>query len=182
MSGLRFSQYFARDVTRDGDRRSTMPTVHLLHGLPGCGKTTFARTLEAECRAVRFTHDEWMVQLFGANPPAETFAESARRISELIWEHAARVMRVERDVILDLGFWSRESRDGARARVRALGAIPRLYAFDVSEAEMRARVRERSTAMPPGALFINEQAFDVFLTRFEPLGPDEEYVLVRGTA
>ena len=158
-----------------------MPTVHLLHGLPGCGKTTFARKLEAECRAVRFTHDEWMVQLFGIDPPADTFAENARRISELIWEHAARVVRAERDVILDLGFWTRASRDEARARVRALGAVPMLYAFDVSEAEMRARVRARSGTMPPGTLFINEQAFDIFLSRFQPLQPDEEHVLVRAS-
>jgi predicted kinase len=35
------------------------PRVHLLAGLNGAGKTTFARQLEADLPAVRFTLDEW---------------------------------------------------------------------------------------------------------------------------
>jgi predicted kinase len=33
-------------------------------GLPGSGKTTLARTLESQFRAVRFTPDEWMDALW----------------------------------------------------------------------------------------------------------------------
>jgi predicted kinase len=41
------------------------PRVHLLAGLNGAGKTTFARHLEADLPAVRFTLDEWLLRLHG---------------------------------------------------------------------------------------------------------------------
>jgi predicted kinase len=40
------------------------PTVHLLCGLPGAGRTTHARRLAAERPAVRFSLDEWMLRLY----------------------------------------------------------------------------------------------------------------------
>lgn len=45
-------------TTRPGER------VHLLCGLPGAGKTVYARGLEADLPAVRFTLDEWMLRLY----------------------------------------------------------------------------------------------------------------------
>jgi AAA domain len=41
------------------------PTLYLLVGLPGSGKTTLARQLETERYALRLTPDEWMMPLFG---------------------------------------------------------------------------------------------------------------------
>ena len=37
------------------------PTVYVLCGFIGAGKTTFARELEARTGAVRITKDEWLV-------------------------------------------------------------------------------------------------------------------------
>jgi hypothetical protein len=37
-----------------------MSTAHLIHGFLGAWKTTFAKKLEAELGAVRFSQDEWM--------------------------------------------------------------------------------------------------------------------------
>ena len=48
-----------------------MPTAHLIHGYLGAGKTTFARQLERDIPAIRFSHDEWMVRLYGDDPPIE---------------------------------------------------------------------------------------------------------------
>jgi predicted kinase len=39
--------------------------LFLIVGLPGAGKTTRARELAAEHRALRLTPDEWMIPLFG---------------------------------------------------------------------------------------------------------------------
>ena len=41
------------------------PTLHLTVGLPGVGKTTLARKIAHEDKAVRFSPDEWMIPLFG---------------------------------------------------------------------------------------------------------------------
>ncbi|HPF81931.1 MAG TPA: AAA family ATPase, partial [Tetrasphaera australiensis] len=39
--------------------------LHLTTGLPGTGKTTLAREIEARDNALRLTPDEWMNPLFG---------------------------------------------------------------------------------------------------------------------
>jgi predicted kinase len=46
-----------------------MPTVHLIHGYLGTGKTTLAKQLAEEVNGVRFNSDEWMVRLHGEDPP-----------------------------------------------------------------------------------------------------------------
>ncbi|WP_462236286.1 P-loop nucleotide/nucleoside kinase family protein, partial [Nostocoides australiense] len=44
---------------------SRSPVLHLTTGLPGTGKTTLAREIEARDNALRLTPDEWMNPLFG---------------------------------------------------------------------------------------------------------------------
>ena len=44
-------------------RPLSTPKLIIVCGLPGSGKTTHAKQLEAELRAVRFCPDEWMEAL-----------------------------------------------------------------------------------------------------------------------
>ena len=47
------------------------PTLFLTVGLPGTGKTTAARHMEIEKKALRLTKDEWVKALYGhENPPS----------------------------------------------------------------------------------------------------------------
>lgn len=155
-----------------------MPTLHLVHGLPGSGKTTFAVRLARERNAVRFTHDEWMVTLHGTNPPEALFREQFPRVFALIWEHAGRVLVTGTDVVIDAGFWTRASRDEARRWAAEQGVACRLYAMDCVVAEARRRVLARTAAMPEGALEITGPTFDALAAQLEPLGPDEPHDLV----
>lgn len=155
-----------------------MSTIHLLHGLPGTGKTTFARRLAADTGAVRLNHDEWMTALYGHNPPAEHFADYHDRILALIWQMTAEFVARDIDVILDHGFWTRASRDQARAKAAELSAACRLYALVCPPAVADARVLQRSTELKSGVLDINQAALDIFRTRYEPLAPDEEHLAV----
>ncbi len=154
-----------------------MPTLHMIYGFVGAGKTTFAKQLEHSLPAVRFTHDEWMNKLYGENPPLEYFAVYYGRVHGLIWLYAARLLELDQDVILDSGFWSRRSRDDARAKAKALGTETKLYFLDAPEAVMLGRTRKRNEHLQ-GSLYIDDHAFELFKTRFEPLGEDEEHVVI----
>ncbi len=158
----------------------TPGTAHLVHGYIGAGKTTFARALEARLPAVRFSHDEWMVALYGQDPPAELFPEYARRVLALIDGQWTRCLALGLDVVLDLAFWSRAQRDETRRRAEALGARCRLYHLAAPDEEAWARVERRNAE--PGALFIARSTFDRLRGRYEPLGPDEPHEVVPLTA
>ncbi len=151
-----------------------MTIVHLIHGFLGSGKTTFAKALEAETNAIRFSPDEWMIALYGSNPPADLFQEYHARIMDFIWLQIAKTTQAGVDAILDLGFWTRASRNDAIARVKAFGAVPKLYALQTPFEVSQERVLRRTADMPDGALFIDQNAIDLFWSKFEPLQDDEE--------
>jgi hypothetical protein len=154
-----------------------MPTVHLIHGYICAGKTTFAKNLAAEVNGVRFNPDEWMVRLYGEDPPADQFAGRLGRVFSLLDEQWMRVVRCGVDVVLDYGFWTRADRDTARLRAAEAGASFRLYALQCSETAARLRCRARNANLQ-GSLYIADNTFDVLRVRFEPLQPDEPHLLI----
>jgi predicted kinase len=153
------------------------PTVHLLHGFLGAGKTTLARQLERQLPAVRYTPDEWMSRLFGDDPPAEHFQRHLDAVFELMTAHWPMVIQCGVDVVLDYGFWSRAARDAARRRAAELGCNTRLYALHCSEPTARRRCRERNEQLA-GSLLITDPTFDTLKARFEPLAPDEPHTRI----
>jgi predicted kinase len=157
-----------------------MATAHLIHGFLSAGKTTFARQLERELSAIRFSQDEWMAHLYGTDPPADEFPIFFRRISELIVRLWPRCLELGIDVILDLNFWSREERDETRATASALGASTTLYCLACTDEEAWHRIEYRNRNLS-GDLFISRETFEALKARFEPLSNDEERIDVAAT-
>src|ERR1700750_3129207 len=92
-------------------------------GLPGAGKTTLARQLAADRRAVRLTKDEWLFAL-GSTPwdaPAQARVEHQR------WQLAQEILRLGMSVVLDFGLWARIERDEMRSVARRLGVGVELH-------------------------------------------------------
>jgi len=159
-----------------------MPILHAIHGIVGSGKSTFAKKLESETKAIRFTHDEWMVDLFGTNPPVESFADNCDRVYKVIWKIAERALHGGADVIFDFGFWKRESRDRLRAFAEKVGADLRLYKLECPVELAKQRALKRTEEMPDGALEITENTFNILLERVEPLDPKTENYIVIDTS
>lgn len=144
--------------------------VYLIHGFIGSGKTTFAKKLAKEKRAMRLTHDDYMVLLYGSNPPANLFRDCAERVSEMLWRMTAELVSLEVPAILDFGFWTKKLRVEAIERVRAMGAIPLIYAIACSPATMKERCLKR-TAQGGEKIFLSTSqpltAFSRFSSRFQ---------------
>src|SRR5262245_11928243 len=150
-----------------------MPTLHLMCGLPGAGKTTRARELEAEHRALRLTPDEWITALLGADPDHAALDAARDPTESLQWAVAARVLGLGVDVILDFGFWSREERDSYRDRAAAIGAGSVVHFVDAPLDSLKTRLAARRSDRPANTFRVTDAQLEAWSALFERPTPEE---------
>lgn len=146
-----------------------MPTLTLFCGLPGSGKTTLARRLEAEGRGVRICTDDWQAEL-GVPHSDIDFHE---RLRPVLYRHALDLLRHGTDVILEDGLWRREERTQKFTDARAAGARIELHVFDVDLETLWARLQRRNELADPGAYPITHTELQQAWQLFQPPTPDE---------
>lgn len=134
------------------------PVLHLTVGLPGSGKTTWARRIADEQGILRLTPDEWMAPLFN-----DSDADGRRDILEgrMIWV-AHQVLMSGSSVVLDFGCWSPEERYAIRAIAESTGARFALQHLDIDEGERRARATLRWETAPETTFPMSEADHDRF--------------------
>lgn len=155
------------------------PVAHLLCGFIGSGKTTFARKLEKETGAIRFTKDEWMVKIFGNTPPKDKFVEYDSKMTELTTETALRCLKSGTNVIIDGGFWYRKQRDEIHQTLKDMGVVAKLYFIDTPVDIMKTRTIKRSENIPIDSFSITEKEFNDYLKMFQPPTHDEEFISIQ---
>ena len=120
------------------------PTLFLTVGLPGTGKTSAARRIEAKHRALRLTKDEWVKALYGRENP---FVASSIIEGRLI-QIGIRALELGINVVIDFGLWSRDERAALRQAAREIGAAVVIHYFEVTPAEQRRRLDQRQAQAP----------------------------------
>ena len=150
----------------------------MICGPVGAGKTTLARRLAEEHRAVRFSLDEWVMQLFGNEAPEpmrlEWWADRCDRCRQRIWSVCEALLARDVDVILDFGLPSSAERERWRALALRLGAGVHLHVATADAAlrwqRVQARNRRESVTF---ALVVTESMFAGSETWWEPPTGDE---------
>jgi predicted kinase len=123
---------------------TTRPTLFLTVGLPGTGKTTEARRIEVEEKALRLTKDEWVKALYGlANPPSSSDVIEGRLI-----EIGLRALELGVNVVIDFGLWGRDERSALRQAAADLGAAVEMRYFELPPSEQRMRLDRRQAEEP----------------------------------
>src|SRR6187549_4222296 len=83
------------------------PTIHLVCGSTGAGKTTFSMRLAEQEGAIRLSIDEWITALFGADQPKQIqFAwmmERVNRCEAVMWNVAVDAARRGIGSVIDCG-------------------------------------------------------------------------------
>lgn len=121
-----------------------MTILHLVCGLPGAGKSTLAKRIEAETPAIRFTPDEWLLAL--GFPLYDAAARA--RVESLQWDMARQLLKNGINVVLENGFWVRDERERYRSEAGQLGAKVNLHFLNVPFDELKRRVVARNRLIP----------------------------------
>ena len=130
----------------------------IICGLPGSGKTTLAKALEAKLNAIRFCPDEWMNDL-----SLDLYDEDRRgKIENLQWVLGRRLLGLGLIVIIEWGTWGRSERDTLRLGARALGAAVELHYLSAPADVIFERLQKRRMENPPIERSAVLQWFQVF--------------------
>ncbi len=139
------------------------PRLILICGLPGSGKTTLAKQLDAAVPAVRFCPDEWKHDL-----GIDYYDEDKRVLLEQrLWQLGQELLGLGQSVILENGFWAREERDELRLAARALGWAVELHYLDAPVEELWRRLEIRNELAVPGTVPIKREDLETWVLQLE---------------
>jgi predicted kinase len=154
------------------------PTIHLIHGFIGFGKTTFAKKLEKEVNAIRFTHDEWLHHFYGPED-SKDFYEKSDKIHSFMEKMEDKLLKLGQSVIIDSGAWSKKGRNKIRQKAKKFGANFILYSIDCPIETALKRTVYRTKDTPKDSMHISKKVFQELLKKFEPLEKDEKHILIK---
>lgn len=153
------------------------PTLFLLAGLPGSGKSTYARSLEAR-GVVRLSVDELLRRRHGRAGVDYPLADHLRRLDELMTEVRADLSALLADgrcVVLDHGLGQRAERDSFKQLAAQHGARWRLLVLRAGREQLLQRLAARGAEDgfgPMGAELLDRIA----AASDEPEGEGEQVV------
>ena len=140
-------------------------TLIIVCGLPGSGKTTYARQLENKLRAIRLCPDEWMDAL-----SLDIWDEAVRaKIETLQWLFGQQLLNHGLTVIIEWGTWGRSERDALRLRAKELGAAVELHYLPATVDVLLERIHRRGMEYPP----ITKEQLLKWMDLFQAPTPEE---------
>jgi predicted kinase len=150
-------------VSHPRTQDSCTPTMFLMVGLPGAGKTTRAMELAAAHPALRLTPDHWMILLFGDSmADGKRFALEGRLISV-----ALRALGLGMSVVLDFGLWGRDERSALRWLARSARAFCEVVYVPVDKEVQLARIAHREATAPHQTFPMSEANVDQWREQFQ---------------
>ena len=147
--------------------------MHIMCGLPGSGKSDYAKNLEKEKGAVLFSLDEWMIALLGKDKSDEDFEKFVSPCQDLIWKASLPLLDRNVDVIYDFPIYSIEGRKILIDQIKGYGSEAVIYYFNVPHSVCKERLSERNQFAGPFGFSVTERRFDELASRFVPPCEDE---------
>lgn len=153
-----------------------MAKVIMTCGKICCGKTTYAKKIQAEQNAVILSIDDMTLTLFpdGSGDMHDTYA---LRAEQYLLNLSLQVLSAGVNVILDWGLWTRAMRNRIRAFYAAQEGIKtELHYLRVEPEEWERRIEKRN-ASGETAYYVDEGLLNKVRTLFEEPADDEVDVL-----
>lgn len=155
------------------------PTLYLMLGYPGAGKTTTAKLIHELTGAVHLWADQIRRERFGN--PTYTHEENIKLYAHLN-DLTAELLRTGQDVIFDTNFNFFKDREHLRKIADKHGALTRLVWVQTPKALARDRATQNAHTQDNRILGDMPVAqFDRMSSNLEPPHDDEPFVSIDGT-
>lgn len=153
--------------------------VIMLCGRIASGKSMYAERIKAQENAVLLSVDELVLSVLG-DDLGEKHDEITKRVQAYFFEKSVEIVCAGTNVLLDWGFWTRETRNKARTfyRERAVGC--EMHYVDVPDDVWRRNIEKRNRAVLAGesrAYYVGEGLLNKLESLFEAPERDEVDVL-----
>jgi predicted kinase len=148
------------------------PTVYLMLGLPGSGKTTSSKKLHQKLNIPRLSLDEEYSKLGGDLASPKWNKEIEAKANEIIKSRMKEVVGRGESVILDFCPWRKEERERYREYIKSIGAVDYVYYLNVPIKELKQRLEVRNSNPSNDTHVVTPDMLDAFTARFDP--PHEE--------
>ena len=148
---------------------SSRPLLYLLAGLPGTGKSTYARALEATGVA-RVSADEEMLARhgqIGVDHRVEDHAELLGPVVDWARERTVELLCSGTSVVFDHGLGTREQRDDFKRLADDHGARWQLLHFRVGKDELLGRLAARQMTNPDSSMRITPKMLHYLSSVYE---------------
>lgn len=149
--------------------------VILICGKICSGKTTYAKKLAKELKAVRLSCDEITLSLFG-HDIGEYHDMMVERTMDYLFKKSIEIHETGISVIMDLGFWQRAERREADDFYSRHGISPQWHYIDTPNDVWMKGITKRNAAILRGETpdyYVDEGLAKKFDRLFEPPERDE---------
>lgn len=154
------------------------PILHLLCGKIASGKSTLAKSLVAEQKALLLSEDHWLARLYpGEITCVADYVRSARRIRDVLGPLVVDVLRSGVAVVLDFPANTRADREWLRGMAQTAQVPHCLHYLEVDDDTCRARLHARNQKAEHD-FAATDAEFDLITSYFRAPEADEELQIV----
>jgi predicted kinase len=156
--------------------------VYLLCGLPGSGKTTYAKNIVDEQGALSLSIDDEMIKRYGVagiDYPIEKHNEYKASVMEIIKSKIVENIRNGQSVVLDFGVWKKKDREYFRNFTESYGAEMQLIYLKAGRALLLERLNRRADIEKGKNFIITPKMLDERIAIFEEPNNENEKVIIQ---
>ena len=153
-----------------------MARLIIITGPTGVGKTTYSLSLSRDIGAVRFSIDPWMQNLFSKDMTSLDYAWMIERVNRCyvqIWQVSEQILKLHGNVVLDLGFTTKEQRSHFSDLAKELEVEPEVHYLSAPKNVRKKRVEKRNVEKDPDvySFDVTDFMFNFMESKYEV--PDE---------
>ena len=155
-----------------------MPTLHLLCGKIGAGKSTLAKQLATRPATLLISEDHWTSTLFADDlKTIEDYGRLSARLRAAMAPHVVDILRQGLSVVLDFPANTVRQRAWMRSLVAEAGVPHELHHLDIPDEVCKQRLRRRN-ASGEHQFQVSDAEFEQFTAHFVPPSPEEGFNVI----